>query len=173
MKHRTKLGIRANNSGIAGRGEDLRNAANNYLTDPVDLPLSLSLVDPANGTKIASDEIVVTIVGCSYRSADGKILMVDAKVVKGTTDGIRTISAEKEDDHAIVDVEILRNGDDLKMIVDTGLGDIAISQTNDDKDKIVILDDLSDILPRLALTTSLPVSTGSHTAWKDLTPTQP
>lgn len=164
----TRLGIRVRTPFSGKNKEKLMKAANGYLTQPVHVTLAVELLDPSDATfETISDEITVAIVDVDHKTEDGSMVMVHAITVDGSK-SIKSVPVPSNG-NADDEVQILCNGDDLAMTVDTVYGDAAIIRIADKADKTVDLDDLSSILCRLALPEGFPASTGDPITWEDFT----
>lgn len=151
---------------FAGNLEAIMEAGKNYLINPVHVSLPVNLLDPDDTAfHIIKDKILVAIVGVDHRSNDDSIVVMRAKVIKGSK-RIKTVSAPSMG-NSNSSIKVLCDGDDLTMVVDVIYGDAVILKVTDTIGRVVTLNNLTDILPRLRLSVGFPDSSGTPVEWEE------
>lgn len=151
---------------FAGQLEAIMEAGNSYLTNPVHVSLPVNLLDPDDKSfHIVKDKISVAIVGMDHRSDDDSIIVMRAKVIKGSG-RIKSVSVPSMG-NSNASIKVLCDGDDLTMVVDVVYGDAVILKVTDSIGRAVTLNNLTDILPRLQLSVGFPISSGAPVAWEE------
>lgn len=164
----SKLGIRIYNPVFTGELQKLECAARAFFQSPVSLRLPIVLMDANDPTYARTvDEINVTIVNVTHNSDDKNIVVLHVRIVEGSKK-IKKVAVMSEG-NADAEEEVLHNGDSLTIIADVANGDAVITLCSGE-DRDVYFDDMTNILPRLAVPDGLPNSEGEPIEWEDFDP---
>lgn len=147
----TTESIRVDGTQFVGMIDAITDAAKNYLTTPVHISLPITKLQ-SNQLGVR-DEVTVAIAETGHCSTIPDIVTIRTKVVNGAR---KVQDVQVQEGNATIDVPVLRAADDVLMVVDTMYGDAAILRVNDATGRMVILNGMTDILPRLKLVVGLP-----------------
>lgn len=163
--------LRLFNPPFTGNLARLEDAGKSFFERPVHVKIIVVSMDVNNANySHIKDEITIVIINVSHRSSDRNIVSIQARVVDGSKN-IKTVPVHSEG-NTDAEEEILHNEENITIIADIANGDAAIIMC-DNGTRMVQFNNLSSILPRLALPEVLPVSKGDPVEWDDFGSDQP